>query len=339
METELKMPDLATTDSAVKVVRWLVEAGQVIKRGQPLLEVETDKASMEVESVATGTLKQLFAQPGDEIVTGQRIASVEVEGEGISPPPDVPVKQASADPLPIAGTPARTGGMFAKNRAAQRPVQAGSTPSIPLTLTQRTVGQRMVESKQNVPHFYLQTSINAEPMIRRRGEKKTAWDAFFVHAVGKALKKHERMAFQFAGDHLVHSGADAAGVAVSHEDELYVIAIAAPGDKSPEKISDEIRVAVAALRAGGPDARKLRPASITVSNLGASNVTTFTAIVNPPQAAILAVGKVAPVAVVHEGNIIPQHRVSITLSVDHRVVNGKYAADFLDTICAELESL
>ena len=194
------------------------------------------------------------------------------------------------------------------------------------------MAQRMRESKQSIPHFYLQTSVNAEPMIARRAaaaSDKIAWDAFFVSAIGKTLKKFERMCFRFEGDHLAAGGTDAVGVAVDNEGELYVIAVTDPAVKTPERISGEIRSAVEQLRAGDQEVRKLRPANMTVTNLGAANVETFTAIINPPEAAILAVGKVSPRAVVENGKIVVQNRVSITLSVDHRVVNGKYAADFL----------
>jgi pyruvate dehydrogenase E2 component (dihydrolipoamide acetyltransferase) len=147
------------------------------------------------------------------------------------------------------------------------------------------------------------------------------------------------MGLRFENDRLVPAASDAVGVAVDHNGELYVIALTSPATKSPEQISDEIRATVDRLRAGEPDARRLHPAAMTVTNLGAANVETFTAIVNPPEAAILAIGKVAPAAVVQDGKVVPQHRVSLTLSVDHRVVNGKYAAEFLGAIVQELETL
>ena len=127
MELEFKMPDLATTDSAIKVIRWLVAPGQPITRGQALLEVETDKATMEVESIATGLLRSTHAQPGDQLVAGQRLAMLEVEG-GAPSVPVAPPPAAVAPPPPTPAAPPATpvtptrapGGMFAKNRAAIR---------------------------------------------------------------------------------------------------------------------------------------------------------------------------------------------------------------------------
>ena len=138
MELKMKMPDLATTDSAIKVIRWLVTPGQPIKRGQALLEVETDKATMEVECIATGVFKEGRAQPGDTLLAGQILAVIEVEGPARPVPvPDVtpaPAATPPASPIEIPQSkienpqpaPKRAGGMFAKNRAA-----ADSKPSSP----------------------------------------------------------------------------------------------------------------------------------------------------------------------------------------------------------------
>jgi len=139
----MKMPDLATTDSAIKVIRWLVTPGQPVQRGQALLEVETDKATMEVECIATGVFKQPLAQPGDTLLAGQALAAIEVQGPArptsaeagppASPsevppsetkegPPAPPVPPTVAPAAPVA--PKSAGGMFAKNRAAaNRPNQ------------------------------------------------------------------------------------------------------------------------------------------------------------------------------------------------------------------------
>jgi len=121
----MKMPDLANTESQVKVLRWLVEPGSAVKRGQPLLEVETDKATMEVECITTGVLRQIVAQPDEEVDVGTVIAKIEVED---APPqaPTLPQAPATADdaaaapPSPPPAAPKRTGGMFARNRATRQ---------------------------------------------------------------------------------------------------------------------------------------------------------------------------------------------------------------------------
>lgn len=341
MEIEFKMPDLATTGSEIRVIRWLVDVGHPVKRGQVLLEVETDKAAMEVESIATGRLKVMHAKPGDALSAGQFLAVIddEVSNSATMPPP-VPPQPAAPAPLLAAAKPA--GGMFAKNRAVAPPAAGGSREPITLTSAQRTAARRLQESKQTIPHFYLQTSVNAEPLINRRNadpSSNLAWDAFFVHAVGKALKKYERICFRFENDRLVPTGIEAVGVAVDHDGDLFVLTIADPAAKTPTQISTELRASVARLRAGDPEARRLRPANLTITNLGGTCVETFAAIVNPPEALILAFGRAAPVAVVRDGSVIAQTRLSLTLSADHRILNGKYAAGFLDAVVRELESL
>ncbi|HND63002.1 MAG TPA: lipoyl domain-containing protein [Opitutaceae bacterium] len=124
MDIEFKMPDLATTDSSIKVIRWMVQPGQAVTRGQPLLEVETDKATMEVESIASGQLKSLHASPGDLLVAGQLIAVIAGDGTAAA---SVPPPAPAAAPTPVSPPPASpgpafkpAGGMFAKNRAAAK---------------------------------------------------------------------------------------------------------------------------------------------------------------------------------------------------------------------------
>jgi pyruvate dehydrogenase E2 component (dihydrolipoamide acetyltransferase) len=322
-EVLMKMPDLSTTDSAIKLVRWLVQPGQAVKRGQPLCEIETDKAASEVESIVAGVLKEFRAQPGDMVVVGQEIAIFETEN---SPSPAAP----------------KGLGLFARNRAAS-PVPS-SSPAAPsklvLSQAQQTVGRRLQASKQTIPHFYLQALANAEPMIRRRlaASPKPVWEAFFVFAIGKVLKDFERIRWRLDAEGISAAPTADIGVAVDVRGDLYVAAIAAPPGASVEDISRDIRARAREIEEGAGEGRGIRPAAITITNLGASCVETFAAIINPPEVAILAIGKIGPVPVVQNGQIAVQQRVALTLSADHRVINGKYAADFLGAIIRELES-
>ncbi len=351
MEVEMKMPDFSTTGAEVKVTKWLVEIGQPVRRGQPLLEIETDKAAMEVGSVATGTLKEVRAQPGDQVAAGQVIVVIEAEGrvggEADSAAAEMArtpagTEQPAMQPaiLPSAQK-AKSDSLFARNRRRAQGRARGPQP-LPLSAAQRTVARRMQESKRTVPHFYLQTPANAEPMVARREAarpKKLVWDAFFVWAAGRSLQRFERMCCRFEDDRLVPQGTDAVGVAIEVDGDLFVTPVDAPASKSPEHISDEIAAAAGRLQSGDAEAKRIHPACLTVTNLGASSVESFAAIVTPPESCVLAVGRVAPAAVAENGTVGIQNRVSLTLSVDHRVVNGRYAADFLGDIVQELEGL
>jgi pyruvate dehydrogenase E2 component (dihydrolipoamide acetyltransferase) len=345
MRFEMKMPDLATTDSPVRVVRWMAAPGQSVRRGEPLLEVETDKATMDVESVVNGVLTEIVTKLNETASAGELIAVLEVAESAVPVVASTAPASPGASPAtaPIAPAPTgKPGGMFARNRqsAQAAAVKIEASGVIPLSVASRTAARRLQESKQTVPHFYLQTSANAEPMIARRAAvapQKLVWDAFFVLAVAKAIQKFERMAYRFEAEQLVKQDADAVGVAVDIDGELYVVPIAAPAGKTPQQISDELQAAVRGLRDGDPQFKRLRPARVTVSNLGSCNVESFIPIINPPESAILGVGKIMPTPVAKDMSVSVQQRVALTLAVDHRVVSGRYAGDFLSAIVQELE--
>jgi pyruvate dehydrogenase E2 component (dihydrolipoamide acetyltransferase) len=346
MEVEMKMPDLATTDSDIRLIRWLAEPGQSIARGQPLLEIETDKAISQVEAIATGLLKKVHVAQGSFVAVGQVIAVFEVSGvPNVSALPAFQKPLATAVPHAVNPAPVSSAGkresMFTRNRAAtaQRTAIDKSAPA--LSANQLRVGRRMQTSKQTIPHFHLHTSANAEAISARRGQAgshKLLWDAFFVSAVAHALREFERLRWRFDGGELVAMESDVIGVAVDVRGELYVVGISTPTSKTPSQISEEIRQVVERLEAGDLQARALYPATLTITNLGGSNIESFAAIINPPETAILAVGRIAPQPVAREGNILIERRVSLTLSVDHRIVNGKYAADFLNAIVRQIEA-
>ena len=350
MQFEMKMPDLATTESEIRIVRWLIQAGQMVQRGQPLVEVETDKATMEVESVASGVLTEVRAQANDEVSVGQVIGILEVQapppgaacagpsGHWAATSPAVVLPAAAAGPAPVAG---RAGGMFARNRtAAANP--AAPAAGVALSVAQRTAARRLQESKQTVPHFYLQTAANASAIVARRHAAelpKPAWDAFFVLAVARAIGRFDRFRCRLDGERLVPIGCDTIGVAIDLDGELYVVPVASPAAKTVENISAEICRGVECLQSGNPEARRIRPALMTVTNLGVCNVESFIPIINPPEAAILGVGRVMPVPVARDdGRVAVEPRVTLTLSVDHRIASGKYGGDFLGAIVKELES-
>jgi len=355
MEVQIKMPDLATTADDVRIVRWLIEVGMPVKLGEPLVEIETDKATMDVESMAAGTLKAVYANPDDLVPVGQVIAVIESAGQARPPaaqpsaaaPAPLASPTPSAAPTPAAATtsagqPAR--GMFARNKAA-REAAAQKQNEIVLNATQREVARRLQSAKQTIPHFYLTTSANAERMIALRAEasgrtppQKLVWDAFFVLAIARALQAFPRMGYQFDEDKLVQR-TDAIGVAADIDDILYLVAVEQPLTQTVEQISQQIADKVARIRQGDAAAKKRVPTAISVTNLGAENIESFAAIINPGEAAILAIGKVAPVVQAQGDQVVIQQRVNLSLSVDHRVANGKYAAGFLGSVVTELESL
>jgi pyruvate dehydrogenase E2 component (dihydrolipoamide acetyltransferase) len=345
MRFEMTMPDLAATESEIRIARWFIQPGQKVERGQPLVEVETDKATMEIESVASGVLMEVLAQVDRAVSVGQVIGVLEVEclppGAACAGPASQAVAAlpaATAPPGTIAG---RVDGMFARKRMAVASPAAPGAGVVP-NVAQRTAARRLQESKQTIPHFYLQISANASTIVARReaaGPVKPAWDAFFVLAVARAIGRFDRFRCRLEAERFVPVGCDAVGVAIDLEGELYVVPVASPAAKTVEDISDEIRRGVQRLQSGDPEARRIRPALITVTNLGVSNVESCIPIINPPEAAILGVGRAMPAPVARQdGRVAVEQRVWLTLSVDHRIAGGRYAGDFLGAIVKELES-
>ncbi len=362
VDFKIKMPDLAATESEIAVLAWRVGVGGSVQRGQALLEVETDKATVEVESVVTGVLKRVLVQPDQRVEVGQVIAVIETDdrtpsGKSVSKDAaqaaasDAKATKTPVESLVTARRPAR-GGLFARNRAKKadgsKPLNRSEEssdqmgPVLRVSPAHRRAAERLQRSQQTVPHFYLWTSASAENLVARRAVRsgrKTAWDAFFVYAAARALARCGRMAYRYEDGRLVRQLSEAIGVAVDVDGDLFVVPIAGPGLLTPEQISDRLGELVARLRAGDPEARRLQPAWMTVSNLGAYGVESFAAIVNPPESAVLAVGRVAPVPVARGTEVVVEQRVNLTLAIDHRVVSGRYAADFLNAIVRALESL
>jgi pyruvate dehydrogenase E2 component (dihydrolipoamide acetyltransferase) len=357
MHIDLKMPDLATTDAEIKVTRWLVEVGQAVAQGQPLLEVETDKAAMEVEAYVAGTLSEILAPPGESVEVGQVIARLAVPAAAATPAAlAAGVTAVPPAPPPALAAPAPTapkGGMFARNRhaaaatgVADRTAPPATVPpppsGFPLSVAARTAARRLQESKQTIPHFYLQMTAAAEPMLARRAAalpQKLSWDAFFVYALAQALITFPKLGYRWDDGQLLLPEGDSIGVAVDLDDDLFVVAVPEATAKTPEQISATLQTTVAALRRRDPEARRLTHNRMTVTNLGMAGVDAFTAIINPPEAAILAVGKVGPAVVAEAGQAVVRQRVTLTLSVDHRVASGRYAAAFLKRVVDCLESL
>ncbi len=348
MEVQIKMPDLATTEDEVRIVHWLVEVGKPVKLGQPLVEIETDKATMDVESVAAGTLTAILVREDEIAAVGQVIAVIQNTEQSSQPASVTPSEAPTALPkpsekptsiAPVLAAPSTS--IFARNRAARQGSSSAPPNAIALSSTERELAGRLQRSKQTIPHFYLNTSANAERMIALRQQTpphSIVWDAFFVVAVARALREFPRMGCQFGEGQLVAAAADVVGVAADIDNALYVVVVDNLLTQTVQQVSQQITEKVQRIRQGDAAAKKLTPAAITVTNLGAENIESFAAIINPGESAILAIGKIAPAVVPVDQNIVIQQRVQLTLSVDHRVANGKYAAKFLSKVVTELES-
>ena len=233
-------------------------------------------------------------------------------------------------------------------RVVKRDVE-GAEPSggerVPLTTTQATIARRMVEAKRSAPDFNVTMTVDMEAAVGLRAQLRAA--AFeplpslgdlVVKACAAALRTHPRVNSSYAQDAIeLHAGVHV-GVAVAAPGTLLVPTIRDADVKSLGQIAAETRALAEKARAGRLTPAEMAEATFTVSNLGMYGVSQFTAVLNPPQAAILAVGAVQQRAVVRDGQLVARHVMDITLTCDHRVIYGADAAEFLASVREQLES-
>jgi pyruvate dehydrogenase E2 component (dihydrolipoyllysine-residue acetyltransferase) len=414
MATDVIMPALGMAQEKGTLVTWLKKAGDAVKKGEPLMEVETDKATVEVEAPASGVLQNVTAKEGDEVPVGKTIAVIAAAGEASAKESKAPhpsplpkgegikwqakdkSKEAAASaaaaphPLPrgdgrgegareplesgrIAASPAarriakennvdlsslkgtgpdgsivaadvaRPGGA-PQERPAGGPARVKET--LPLSGMRRIVAKRMTESKQTAPHFYLGVDVDMSAVEKRRGELKRNGGAvvpsindFILAAVAKALRDFPALNASFTDEGVKIFADINIGMAVALDEGLVVPVIRNADTLSLEQIAEQSRAL-----AEKAQKKKLFPldyegGTFTVSNLGMLGVESFTAIINPPECAILAVGRVAPRVVAVDGGIAARPMMTMNLSADHRVVDGAYGARFLQQVNRSLEQL
>ena len=413
----IKMPRLSDTMEEGNIVGWLKEVGDAVAPGDILAEVETDKATMELESFQKGHLLYIGVKEGPVPVDGiiavigekgedfeaqlkeaqQSTPSTEAVAEeptqeSAPAPVAAPAAASKPAPKPVAAAPAQTdgrvlasplarslaadagvdiayitgtgeGGRIVKKdveayvaSGAQAPasqngavtpqislddaVQYGSTP---VTQMRKVIARRLGESKFTAPHFYLTVEIDMGRAIDARKDLKAndirvSFNDFVVKACASALRKHPAINSSWDGDTItVHQDINI-GVAVAVPDGLLVPVINNADQKSMSYINQEVRAL-----AGKAKEKKLQPAEMsgntfTISNLGMFGIEEFTAIINSPDSCILAVGSIVEKPVVKNGQIVVGNIMKVTLSCDHRVVDGASGAQFLQTLRAMLEN-
>lgn len=393
MATDVIMPALGVAQEKGTLINWLKTEGQSVTKGEPLMEVETDKATVEIEAPASGTLANVTASPGDEVPVGNKIALILAPGENAedtsaqrSTVAPARTEAAPQSPAKTESTPARAketrpSGIIPASPAARRIARekgldlstlrgtgpegailaedvarsvAAETPggggppkikeTVQLTPMRRIVGERMAKSKQSAPHFYVSMDVDMTEITRKRDALKTAGDAvvpsindYILAASAQALRDFPALNAAFT-DKGVELYADInLGVAVALEDGLVVPVIRNADRLSLTELGQRSREL-----ADKAQKKKLFPldyegGTFTVSNLGMFGVDNFVAIINPPQCAILAVGRVAARVVAHGEGIAVRPLMTMSLSADHRVVDGAIAARFLQEVKGQLE--
>ena len=396
---QITMPKLSDTMLEGTLIKWHKKAGDKISVGDVIADVETDKATMEMEAFDDGLITELLIPEGGVVKVGQPIANLEggKKSAAKSSAPSAPAASTSAPATPAAAKPkaaASTDGSrvkaspLAKKIALERGVDLsgvqgtgpggrivaadvpatatavrGTAPAAPrievpfsdadtktpLSGMRRTIAERLLASKTQIPHFYLTIEIDAAPLAKLRKDLNAAAEAagtakvtvndFILLAAARAAKQHPKVNAAFAGDSIIEYASVNLSVAIAVEDGLITPVIRDAHNLSLREISGAVKDLAVRARSKKIKPEEYQGGTLTISNLGAFGIDSFYAIVNPPQAAILAVGAIVKKPVVNaQDQIVAGQRMTIALSGDHRVVDGAAGAEFLATIRKSLES-
>jgi pyruvate dehydrogenase E2 component (dihydrolipoamide acetyltransferase) len=362
---EVVMPRLSDSMEEGTIVRWLKQDGERVSEGEPLAEVETDKATVTFDADAEGTLRILVGE-GETVPIGKPIAQIgEAAPVHSAPPAPAPAeRQANGRPKasPLARRLARESGVDLSQLSGSGPggriVRADVTAAAPpapqpprgnkgaVTIhqpsrVQTQIAQRMSESKATIPDFTLRTEVDMDQAVAMRAqlhsEPVPTYNDMVVRACAIALREHPRANGAYRDGAFELYERINVGIAVATEDSLIVPTVFDADRKSLLEIAREARLLAERVRSSAITPAELSGGTFTVSNLGMYGVSSFHAIINPPQAAILAVGEVRETALVRDGQIVPGRRMTIALTCDHRILYGAPAAEFLARVRRLLE--
>ncbi|HKZ77173.1 MAG TPA: pyruvate dehydrogenase complex dihydrolipoamide acetyltransferase [Pyrinomonadaceae bacterium] len=422
MATQVVMPKLSPTMEEGQLSRWLKKEGETVAMGEPLAEIDTDKATMEMQALTTGVLRKILIKEGESAPLGQPIAIIGQAEEDISGLLGQQQPQAKAEPAaqkaeaapqgqqPAAGNggkpavtkqPESTGRLIVSPLAARMAAEAGidlrslngsgpggriikrdiesalSQPKAvspesparhlravepspayapvtaaasayrdePASEMRRTIARRLVTSLGPVPHFFLTSEIEMDRAAEMRRninsldpELKISINDIIIKISAAALLQHPQVNASYQDKAVRYYNHADIGVAVAIEDGLTTPVVRSAEQKSLSQIAREVRDLAERARN-----RKLRPeeytgASFSISNLGMFGIEEFTAIINPPEGAILAVGAMSAKPVVRDNEILVRQMMRVTMSCDHRVIDGATGAKFLQTLKKYLEN-
>jgi len=371
---ELTMPKLSDSEADIVIVRWLKAPGEGFRRGEALVEVETDKATVVYEAEDDGTLEAILVAEGEPAAVGQPIATLAGDASAAPVPvveqprflpgatngsaePDArpnatPVARRTAVELglslrDVAGT--GPGGRITREDVRRAVASAPARPAgdargdvaiVELTPTQATIARRMVQSASEIPAFTVSADADVSEIVAlRRGAREETQQApslndFVVKAAALVLRELPRFNASYVDGRIECYARVNVGIAVAADDALLVPVVSDADRKGLAEIAAETRRLADGARRRSLGLDDLRGGTFTVSNLGMLGVRAFTAIVDPAQTAILAVGSVRRAPVETDARqVVFRDVMTLTLSCDHRVVYGADGARFLSRLC------
>ncbi len=404
MAVVIRMPKMSDTMTEGVIVSWQKKVGDTVKVGDVLAEVETDKATMELENFEKGTLLYIGIKEGQSVPIDAVIAIVGAAGEDYnvlleSPKEAKPMVEMASSSVaavmeeasetleaivvstkekvdeshikasPLAKSIAKERGIALSNltgtgengRIVKRDLENGLAASsfkstamsktlmvesfeeVPVSQMRKTIARRLLESKNGAPHFYLTLDINMGKVIEGRksinatGDFKISVNDFVIKACAEALTRHPMVNSSWLGDKIRINHHVNIGVAVAVEDGLLVPVVRFANTKKLSQISKEVKEFAQKAKD-----KKLQPSdwegnTFSISNLGMLGIEEFTAIINPPDACILAVGAMRETVIINKGEFVAAYMMKVTMSCDHRVVDGATGASFLKTLKELLE--
>jgi len=359
----LDMPQLSDTMKIGVLQKWRKNEGDTVAPGEILAEVETDKAVMDFEAFDQGVLLKRLIDDGTSVPVGTPIAIIGKAGDDISKlveeakaraadTVDWQAAEEAPGTMPATATARRASAaapllaqLVPERRAEARPTAALPAGDVvkPLSMMRRTIAARLLEAKTTVPHFYLTADVEMDAAMEFREQVAQVHGArlsvndLVLKACALAMRRIPEANASFSEEAIIQHARVDIGMAVAIEDGLITPVIRDADKKTLGQIAGEAHE-----MAGRARDRKLRPeeytgATFSVSNLGMMGIREFAAIINPPEGAILAVGSVRKEAVVKDNKIGIGQRMSLTLSCDHRVIDGALGAKVLHTIVGILE--
>jgi pyruvate dehydrogenase E2 component (dihydrolipoamide acetyltransferase) len=403
------MPKMGDAMEEGTLVRWLKQEGDAVQEGEPIAEIATDKATVEIEAPVSGVLRGIRVAENAVVPVNTPLAYILQEGESLPTDGDgkasEPAKPAAAAPQPapaptaVAAAPPsaptngeervlasplarkiaaehgidlrQVQGTGPKGRIVERDVLAylesrkatvaPAPPPMPapvvaaapaearvetLTRLRQITAQRTTEAHQTIPHFYLTMEIDMEEALALRQRLnqldeslRISVNDLIVKACAVAIEQHPIVNATYQNGRLVHPNGVHIGIAVAVEQGLLVAVLRHCEGKSLRRIAQESQTLIQKAREGKLMPDEMTGNTFTVSNLGMFGIEQFTAIINPPASAILAVGATKRAPVVQEdGTIVARQRMKVTLSCDHRVLDGAVGAQFLQTLKQVLEN-
>ncbi len=381
--TDVLLPQAGQSMEEGTIVRWLKNEGDKVQAKEILLEVETDKAVVEVEAGHDGTLRKILVPAGTTVPVRTRIALIGDANAalpaGIATTPVKPAATAAPATLPPSGplkaSPAArkiagergidlasvgsgsgpNGRITSRDLPATQATQAKAAPAAPasapasvngqatrrrLTPMRKAVARNLLASKQTIPHFYMQLTVNAAPLSELQKSEKSKYQCslndFVTKACAKAIREFPAFRSRIENDEMVEFNDVNIGIAVGMDEGLVVPVVLGADTLSIKDLAAETRRLAQSAKTGKIE--NMGKGVFTITNLGMFGIEQFTAIVNPPEAAIMAVGTLRETVVVQDGAMWPGKVMTLTLSADHRVVDGLPAAKFMARLKELLET-